>query len=139
MTITQEDLDSWEKLIQSVLPLKKGNKCVVSSPIERLKIKPKPVRILQHIVDLHGLTVQEAYECVFKFITVHYVLNSKTISIITGKGQTGEGKIKKEIEFWLETATFKEKISRYEWINDGGTIRIYLKKIKENKKTCQKK
>ena len=139
MAITQEDLEDWQRLIQSVSPLKKENETVLPDPIVRLKIKPKPERILQYIIDLHGLTLQESYDCVLKFITLHFVLNSKNISIITGKGQNGDGKIKKEIELWLETPVFKTKISRYEWCNAGGTVKIYLKKTKENKRTCQKK
>ena len=47
-------------------------------------------------------------------------------------------KIKNEILFWLETDKFKEKISRYEVENQGGAIRLYLKKEKGIKK-CQMK
>lgn len=134
MSITKEDLAAWDELIKSVTPLsKKEDLRVEAHPTRPLKIKPRPERIIQNIVDLHGLVLQEAYECVLKFVTLHFLLGTKTISIITGKGLFDEGKIKKEIPFWLDTPVFKEKIASYEWINAGGTVRINLKKSKRKK------
>ncbi len=134
MTVTKEDLLVWDELIKSVTPLfKKEDIKVDDVSVKRLKIKPRPERIIQNIVDLHGLVLQEAYECVLKFVTVHYLLGTKTISVITGKGLFEEGKIKKEIPLWLDTPVFKEKIASYEWINAGGTVRINLKKSKRKK------
>lgn len=134
MTITKEDLKAWDLLIKSVTPLSKNNDeikpCI---PQNRLRIKPRPERILTHIIDLHGLTLQEAYECVLKFITLHFVMETKTISIITGKGLHDDGKIKNEIPLWLDTPVFKDKIASYEWVNAGGTVRINLKKSKRKK------
>lgn len=132
MSVTKEDLETWESFIQSVSPLKKEPHHSLE-PIKRLRIKPRPVRIIQHIVDLHGLTLQEAYDCVLKFVTVHFLMGSKNISIITGKGLYSDGKIKNEIEYWFDTPVFKDKIRSYSWINAGGTVRIDLKKIKEKK------
>lgn len=134
MTVTKEDLAEWEALIQSVQPLNQ-NKSDKKAPdlIKKLRIKPRPERIIQNIVDLHGLTLQEAYTCVLKFVTLHFYMNTNRISIITGKGLNDDGKIKKEIELWLDTPVFKEKIRTYTWINSGGTIRLDLKKKKEKK------
>ena len=134
MTITKEDLAVWDEFIKSVIPLsQKEDKMVVSVPQRRLRIKPRAERIIQNIIDLHGLVLQEAYDCVLKFITVHYFLGTKTISVITGKGLFEEGKIKKEIPLWFDTPVFKEKINSFEWINSGGTVRINLKKCKGKK------
>lgn len=138
--MTEEDLAYWSMFINSITPLKrkKGEVRVKTTPKERLKIKPRVQREASFCLDLHGLTLQEAYETVYKFLTLHYQLSSKSILIITGKGLKGDGKIKKEIEFWLETKGFKEKILKYQIENDGGAIRIYLKKVKDIKK-CQPK
>lgn len=133
MSITKEDLIAWDELIKSVTPSNKDNMAPVKMPLKRLKIKPRPERILTHIIDLHGLTLQEAYTCVLKFVTVHFIMGSKNISIITGKGLYEEGKIKKEIPLWFDTPVFKEKITSYEWVNAGGTVRINLKKNKGKK------
>ncbi len=138
--MTEEDLAYWSLFISSIKPLKqkKGGERVKPVLKERLKIKPRPEKQLSYILDLHGLTLQEAYTTVLKFINLHFALSSKSILIITGKGLKGEGKIKKEISFWFETDKFKEKISRYEIENEGGAIRLYLKKEKGIKK-CQLK
>ena len=139
--MTEEDLAYWSAFISSIKPLKtkKGIEKVKPVLKERLKIKPRPEKKLSFILDLHGLTLQEAHVTVLKFITLHFSLSSKSILIITGKGLKGEGKIKKEISLWLETPKFKEKISKYEMENEGGAIRVYLKKEKEQKKCRQKK
>ena len=138
--MTEEDLAYWSLFISSIKPLKQKKGVERVKPVlkERLKIKPRPEKQLSYILDLHGLTLQEAYTTVFKFINLHFALSSKSILIITGKGLKGEGKIKKEISFWFETDKFKEKISRYEIENEGGAIRLYLKKEKGIKK-CQLK
>lgn len=138
--MTEEDLAYWSLFISSIKPLKPKKGVEQVKPVfkERLKIKPKPEKQLSYVLDLHGLTVQDAYATVFKFINLHFALSSKSILIITGKGLKGEGKIKKEISFWFETDKFKEKISRYEIENEGGAIRLYLKKEKGIKK-CQLK
>lgn len=128
--MTEEDYAYWSMFITSIKPLKrkKGVETVKKIPKERLKIKPKAQREVSFCLDLHGLTLQEAHETVLKFLTLHFSLASKSVLIITGKGLKGEGKIKKEIEFWLETKEFKEKILKYQIENGGGAIRIYLKK-----------
>ena len=33
--------------------------------------------------------------------------------------------------FWLETPLFKDKIQETQWLNDGGVIRITLKRKKK--------
>ena len=138
--MTEEDLAYWSLFISSIKPLKQKKGVERVKPVlkERLKIKPRPEKQLSYILDLHGLTLQEAYATVLKFINLHFALSSKSILIITGKGLKGEGKIKKEISFWFETDKFKEKISKYEIENEGGAIRLYLKKEKGIKK-CQLK
>ena len=136
--MTDEDLIYWQQFISSIKPLnlKKGSEKVKPVLKERLKIKPRPEKQISYILDLHGFTLQEAYDSVLKFINIHYALSSKSILIITGKGLTGEGKIKKEISNWLETNKLKEKILKFQMENDGGAFRIHLKKTKETKK-CQ--
>ncbi|MBR6730603.1 MAG: Smr/MutS family protein [Alphaproteobacteria bacterium] len=138
--MTEEDLAYWSLFISSIKPLKQKKGVERVKPIlkERLKIKPKQEKEVSYILDLHGLTLQDAYTTVLRFIALHFALSSKSVLIITGKGLKGEGKIKNEILFWLETDKFKEKISRYEVENQGGAIRLYLKKEKGIKK-CQRK
>ncbi len=133
MNMTQEDLDAWEAFIKSVKPLDKKTDLTTVELPRRLRVKARPERILTHIIDLHGLTLQEAYTCVLKFVTIHFTMGTKHISIITGKGLHDDGKIKKEMPLWLDTPVFKDKIASYEWVNAGGTVRINLKRSKRKK------
>ena len=138
--MTPEDFKYWAQFITGIAPLKrkKGEQTVKPVLKERLKIKPRTEKTVSYFLDLHGFTIQEAYDTVLRFLNLHFALSSKSIVVITGKGLKGEGKIKKEISLWFETEKFKEKISKYETENGGGAIRIYLKKQKELKK-CQMK
>lgn len=126
-TEQEDDLKAWLAVIKTVQPLLSAGKEPREFP-SRLKVYAAPSRFLQNILDLHGLTVQEAYDTVRRFIVLHQKEGTKIISIITGKGIQGNGKIKKEILFWFETPFFREKISSFRWINGGGTIEIHLKK-----------
>lgn len=127
--IVKDDLDVWQAVIKTVQPLSQEakKKAVIPMP---LKVYAAPTRFLQNILDLHGLTLQEAYESVRTFVSLHQTKGSRVILIITGKGIQGNGKIKKEIPFWFETPFFREKIKEFKWINNGGTLEIQLKKKK---------
>ena len=134
MPVTEYDLKVWEEFVSSVKPLKqkKGFHVLPDLP-RRLKIKPRIEKQIYYTLDLHGYTLQEAYNIVFKFISIHFRLQSKHITIITGKGLNDSGKIKKEILLWFETPIFKEMISSFCWTNSGGTLKIELKKQRKNK------
>ena len=80
---------------------------------------------------MHGYTLEEAYNAVKSFIDLHYKKESKQIKIITGKGINQLGKIKSEIELWLETPVFSHKIRETKWINSGGVLQITLKRNKQ--------
>ena len=83
-------------------------------------------------LDLHGLTIEEAYQTLRRFLTVHVRENSKVITIITGKGSPGkEGLIHHEIQNWLDTPFFKSKINEVRWLNGGGALELRLKRNKK--------
>ena len=83
-------------------------------------------------LDLHGLTVEEAYQTLCRFITVHIKEGSKKITVITGKGSPKkEGLIHHEIQNWLDTSFFLDKIREVRWLNGGGALEISLKRKKK--------
>ena len=130
--LSETDLSLWETIKKTIKPLSK-NKAVEPMPFpKRLRVHAAPARTLMHTLDLHGLTVEEAYQMLCRFITVHMRENSKTIVVITGKGtKEKEGLIHKEIKNWLETPSFSEKINQVRWLNGGGALEIILKRKKK--------
>ena len=126
------DLSLWENIKRTLRPLKK-NRATVPVPFpKRLKVHAAPARELMSVLDLHGLTVEEAYRTVCRFITLHVRENTKYSTLITGKGtKDKEGRIHQEITGWLETPFFKEKINQVRWLNGGGALEIMLKRKKK--------
>lgn len=126
------DLSLWENIKRTLRPLKK-NRATAPVPFpKRLKVHAAPARELMSVLDLHGLTVEEAYHTVCHFITLHVRENTKYITLITGKGtKDKEGRIHQEITGWLETPFFKEKINQVRWLNGGGALEIMLKRKKK--------
>ena len=129
---SENDLSLWEAIKKTIKPLNK-NKAVEPVPFpKRLRVHAAPERILMNTLDLHGLTVEDAYQTLCRFLTIHVRENSKTIVIITGKGtKDREGLIHKEIKHWLETPFFSDKINQFRWLNGGGALEIMLKRKKK--------
>lgn len=129
--LTQTDIEEWEHFVQTIKPLKGKAQHYNDSIPPRLIVRKAPSKTLLYELDLHGLTIEEAYQAVKRFFTLHWQNESRQITVITGKGLKGTGKIKNEIMFWLETPLFKDKIQETQWLNDGGVIRITLKRKKK--------
>lgn len=122
----QDDIDVWNQLILTVTPLKKIR---VKTEVHKQYFR-KVVRSVSYVLDLHGYTVQEAYNTAIDFIIRHHRINTNHITIITGKGINNTGLIKNEIVDWLDTNILKQYIKSYEWTNDKGALKIYLKRKK---------
>lgn len=130
---SKTDLSLWESIKKTLTPLARQQAVQPISFPKRLKVRRAPERELMSVLDLHGLTVEEAYQTLRRFIMVHHRENTKLITVITGKGSPNhEGQIHKEILGWLETPFFKEKINQKRWLNGGGALEIMLKRKKKN-------
>ena len=121
---TNDDKKLWNEVIKGIEPLCVNsivyNKNIVKS-IDYNKNK------IEYILDLHGFSVQEAYNKVYSFIKKHYNNKSKYVIIITGKGTIEkEGLIHKEILNWFDTVKFNRYIKAYKWINNNGALQVYL-------------
>ena len=118
-----KDLELWENIKKTVKPLAK-------KPVVQLLIKHKFIiknDTRPYCLDLHGYTIQEAYNKLKDFIVYHKDNKTKYITIITGKGSIDkESLIHSEIENWISNSFFKNYIKTFEWINGNGALRIYL-------------
>ena len=86
-------------------------------------------------IDLHGSTVDEAYQKILKYITNNFSKKKILHIVITGlgnKSNDGEfftGKIRKQFPLWLETDTFQKFVKSYSpcKIQHGGLGAFYVK------------
>lgn len=110
--------------------LKKEDQIVWDKYIADLFSKPeisfRPSKIKHEeptILDLHGLTVQQAFLRVNEFLTVHYTIGSKMVTIITGKN----GKIQDEFPHWCGNFTFVRECEPL--VDSRGQSGAYIIKI----------
>ena len=129
---SKDDLTLWAEIKRTIKPLL-GMRSVEPTPFpKRLRVYAPPPRELQDTLDLHGLTVQEAYQALRHFITLHVRQNTRRIVVITGKGSPHkEGLIHHEIQNWLDAPFFAEKITGVRWLNGGGALEIRLRHRKK--------
>lgn len=138
----KEDDVFWLNLIKNVRPLKKT---LDDSDIKIKKIKTKISPISKPLInsakeikekaqetpailDLHGLTEDEAYEKLVVFVDKVIADNYKSALIITGKGKDGLGVLKQMVPKWLLSKKFKNKIISFNPapVNKGGSGALVL-------------
>ena len=115
----------WEAVKKTVKPVKRRVKRDLP---KRLRVVRGAPKALKTILDLHGQTVQEAFESTDAFIKRACRAGLKEITIITGRGTTGKALIRNEFEGWLENPSLSPHIRQHQWQNRGGAIKIVLKK-----------
>ena len=130
--ISDEDITLWESIKKTLKPLFLNRSQEPVPFPKRLSVHAAPPRELLSVLDLHGLTLDQAYQTFRQFITLHVRAKSKNITVVTGKGsKTKEGLIHREIINWLDTPFFRDKVHSYDWLNGGGALKIRLKKEKK--------
>ena len=91
-------------------------------------------------VDLHGHTVDEAYQKVYSYLKSNFKKKNLLHIVITGLGNKSEGedfftgKIRKQFPQWLETEPFQQIVKSYSpcKIKHGGLGAFYVKlRVKE--------
>ena len=123
MQVVDEEL--WEEVKATVKPVKRRVKADLP---KRLRVVRNVMKIPKAVLDLHGQTVQEAFESTNTFIKRARRAGLKEITIITGRGTTGKALIKNEFEGWLDNPAISPHIRTHTWQNHGGAVKISLKK-----------
>ena len=91
-------------------------------------------------VDLHGHTVDEAYQKVYSYLKLNFKKKNLLHIVITGLGNKSDGgefftgKIRKKFPQWLETVPFQRIVKLYSpcKIKHGGLGAFYIKlRVKE--------
>ena len=80
-------------------------------------------------LDLHGYRVIEAERVFFNFILRCLSLNIRNILVITGKGNDGNGKIKRNLPIWLNDPKVSQFVYVYSFASkkDGGEGAYYIR------------
>lgn len=86
--LSEEDLVLWKKYIES--PVSFNFMHNVRKPVAQIN------HSTGNTIDLHGMTLQQAYHATVSFITAHKDLGTRHVLVICGKGE----KISKEIVHW---------------------------------------
>lgn len=121
MSSSSRDPDSalWQAYVKGVTPLR-GSK-VSDTCASPWRFTANPVQAASTL-DLHGKTVQEAYQETMAFID-RVKAHGRSVSIVTGRS----GRIRSEFREWLNGIS---EISRIEELNGGGAFRIQFKRRK---------
>lgn len=107
---TTEEIDLWKRILNSPIRFS----------IELIKeIKKENEReFFQRKIDLHGYTIQDAWNTTNDFLNEASRLDIKEVVIVTGKS----GKINNEFNAWIN---FRNDVSKC--IQKGGSYKIILK------------
>ena len=103
--------------------------------LKRGKLKP------QAKLDLHGLTADEAYNALIRFIIRSHEINKRLLLVITGKGQRNynrgngpvlAGVLKQKVPYWLRSNPISPYVLEFVEAHqkDGGAGALYVYLIK---------
>lgn len=91
---------------------------------------------IEATLDLHGLTIDKAYDAVYHFIVSSYNQNKRVVLIITGKGLEHKeqdifspiGSLKQSVPTWLQNDEMKNMILSYTHPTPklGGSGALYI-------------
>jgi DNA-nicking Smr family endonuclease len=115
------DQELWQLAIQGVTPLKSDNTVKLDNSILYYS---QPREIIG--TDLHGLTIQQAFNHTVQLCERAYQDRLDQFTIITGKS----GQIRREFEGWLENPIIARYVKKYRPLLNGGSFIIYLKNQK---------
>ena len=84
---------------------------------------------VQSKLDLHGFKLSDAEKRFYDFINRNFVQSNRNLLVITGKGNHGKGKIKKDIHTWIYKSSLSKLIIFYSYASpkDGGEGALYIR------------
>jgi len=119
MDTNNEDQDAWKQAVAGVQPL--DVKQTISMKDRPIYSSP-PKEVLGY--DLHGMTVQQAFEHTVKLCARAFNYHINAITIVTGKS----GQIRREFEGWLDNPALSQYVRYSRVQSNGGSYVVYLKK-----------
>lgn len=117
--IHNDDMEEWHRATSGVHKLE--DKQMVSMKDRPVYTSP-PREVLGY--DLHGMTVQGAYEHTLKLLQRAYEYHMDKFTLITGKS----GQIRREFAGWMENPALAKYVRYYRQQSNGGSYVIYITK-----------
>jgi|AntRauTorckE6833_2_1112554.scaffolds.fasta_scaffold05999_2 DNA-nicking Smr family endonuclease len=118
-----------------VSPLAKPHKPQFLTSIHDIRREMRQGRLsIQAKLDLHGMTLAQAYEQTTDFIMTRSQQQKKLILVITGKGSGGrglnqEGVLKKNFPYWIDSGVLSDIVNWYSFAlkEHGGEGAFYVR------------
>ena len=84
---------------------------------------------IQSKLDLHGYRLHDAEKIFYNFVIKSHQKGNRNLLIITGKGQDGEGKIRKSLHTWINKNDLSKLVVYYTHASpkDGGYGAYYIR------------
>lgn len=113
------DKQDWLQAINGVQPLEQKQ-------TPSMKDKPVYTTPLREVLtyDLHGMTVQQAFDHTIKLVQRAYEYGIPQFTIITGKS----GQIRQEFESWIDNPVIGKFVRFVRPLPNGGSFYVYLRK-----------
>ena len=134
--LTDDDRKVWDHVAKTVTPLDEptppGEVISFKELIDTIRnfTPPKPKRP-QRILDLHGMTRNEAYQYLETQICLCKSKGYTWIEVVTGKGHgkgEGLGILKRKVPLWLAGVKFKSLVKSWKQVpGNDGSIYVYLR------------
>lgn len=80
-------------------------------------------------MDLHGMTQLQAHRALYSFVQDAHFASKRIVLVITGKGNYGEGILRREVPKWLREPAFTNYVSgfRSSHVTHGGSGALYVR------------
>ncbi|MEZ0224180.1 MAG: Smr/MutS family protein [Alphaproteobacteria bacterium] len=87
-------------------------------------------------LDLHGMTQDEAYGALHRFLRRAEASGARTLLVITGKGRIGGGVLRRMVPLWLQETELRNIVLAVETsrAKDGGEGALYVRLRNPKKK-----
>lgn len=156
--LSLEDLQLWKNQLKDVKPLSKEEKGLKEpSPLKKSKLPPPRPRSLErpffpvsrpslpiqdfgrkelrHLkvdgrLDMHGMTLDEGYAALERYLSYAQEKGFKIILVITGKGAlSAENTLRHQLPRWIKESAFRHLVSSFQAPakqRDGGQGACYI-------------
>lgn len=80
-------------------------------------------------IDLHGMSQAGAHAALRRFLARSAAEGSRIVLVITGKGRTGEGVLRRQVPLWLRETGLREIVGGYRsaHVSHGGDGALYVR------------
>jgi DNA-nicking Smr family endonuclease len=154
--LSPEELRLWQSQLKDTKPLAKKDKMAPPPPEVRIELRPKPKPLqkpsrssvslpppLQDVgkrelrrlkidgrLDMHGMTQEEAYQALERFLYRARTRGWKFVLIITGKGNlSSENTLRSQLPRWVKETSLASLVTSLHYpakLQDGGGGAYYL-------------